>query len=97
MKTPLLKQTLIDAWGLSPRELRSLDSHLLDVRPTLVVSKSIVFVTPIFRAVISFDRALILGVDGRNPLATEEDNDALIESIVRSMDALPNGQPFELR
>lgn len=92
-----MKQTLIDDWELSPRDLRSLDSHLLDVRPTLVVSKSIIFVSPIFRAVIAWDRALILGVDTKNPLSSEEANDVLIKAVVGSMKALPDNFPFELR
>ena len=33
----LIKEEIITKYGLNPRDLRSLDAHILDVRPSLLV------------------------------------------------------------
>ncbi|KAM0752344.1 hypothetical protein T439DRAFT_324421 [Meredithblackwellia eburnea MCA 4105] len=108
---PYSKQALIDEFGLQPRDLRALDAHILDVRPSLLVCKrSILLCTPICRAVISHDRIVLFGDDPtRLPLCSEEEQDELVEAIIEISDHLdviarstlgegPAGKaPFEFR
>lgn len=86
-------------YGLQARDLRALDSHILDVRPCLLVrTKAIVFVSPIFRSVITFDRMLILGVDQRKPVVSEQSNEELVEAIAAMIQTeASTGVSFELR
>ena len=38
-KDRLKKQAILEEYGLLPRDLRTLDAHILDVRPALLVAK----------------------------------------------------------
>ncbi|KAK4693103.1 magnesium transporter, partial [Phenoliferia sp. Uapishka_3] len=85
-ETPFSKQSMIEDYGLQPRDLKSLDAHILDVRPSLLVCKrSIVLCTPIARAVITHDKVILLGSDSTNPLVSEAETDELVESLVKVM------------
>lgn len=55
----LIKEDLISAFGLNPRDLRTLDSHILDVRPALQVCRGAIIVCcPIARAIIAHNRVI---------------------------------------
>lgn len=87
-----------DKFGLQARDLRSLDSHVLDVRPALLVAKtSLVVCTPIVRAIIKWDKLVIMGVDAENPVLSPEDHHEIVDAIINLMQAGSHGQPFELR
>lgn len=101
---PIRKEDLLHSYGLQARDLRTLDSHILDVRPTLIVaSKSILYCSPILRAVISHDRILLIGSDpsNGNSLTSEEETLELVRSIQNALDYVgkSNGKiaPFEFR
>ncbi|KAI5475170.1 mitochondrial inner membrane magnesium transporter mrs2 [Pseudohyphozyma bogoriensis] len=72
---PMSKESLIDEFGMQPRDLRMLDSHIMDVRPSLLVCK----------------KAIILCSDPTNPLvsdaAAEEFLDA-VKQVMRYLDVL---------
>lgn len=94
-----------------PRDLRSLDAHVLDVRPSLIVcSRSMVLCTPVIRAIISAEEVVLIGADRENPICSEEDSDKLAESVrkvMRYLDLTNGGSsatttykeeiPFELK
>jgi hypothetical protein len=70
------KQAIITTFGLQPRDLRSLDAHILDVRPSLLVCKrSIVLCTPIARAIIAYDQMVLIASDSANPICSPEGAD----------------------
>lgn len=101
---PIQKQDLINDFGLQARDLRTLDSHILDVRPTLIVaSKSILYCSPILRAVISHDKILLIGSDpsNSNSLTSHEETLELVRSIQNALNYIgkSNGKiaPFEFR
>lgn len=102
----LHKRDLIRKYGLLPRDLRALDAHVLDVRPALLVTKrSIVLCTPIFRAVLSHDRLLVIPADLKNPICSDDGANELVEAVRETMSHLNFGGsasnkdslPFELR
>lgn len=67
------KQTILEQFGMQPRDLRTLDAHILDVRPSLLVcKKSIVLCTPIARAIIAHDRLILIAADKHNPICEAE-------------------------
>ncbi|SCZ88270.1 BZ3500_MvSof-1268-A1-R1_Chr2-1g04299 [Microbotryum saponariae] len=96
-----------------PRDLKALDSHILDVRPSLLIGRrSIVLCTPIARAVITHDRMVVVTADRTNPTCSNEGMDEMISTIVDVMRYLemeatanldgndprsPRDSPFELR
>ncbi|SCV72136.1 BQ2448_4830 [Microbotryum intermedium] len=109
----LRKNDIIARYGLLPRDLRALDAHILDVRPSLLVGRrSIVLCTPIARAVITHDRMVVVTADRTNPTCSNEEMDEMIDTIVDVMRYLemeattnldgndprsPRDSPFELR
>ncbi|GAA6008201.1 hypothetical protein JCM11491_001927 [Sporobolomyces phaffii] len=106
----LKKERLLREFGLLPRDLRSLDAHVLDVRPSLIVcSSSMILCTPVIRAIISPTEVVLVGGDRDNPICSEEDSEQLAASVQKVMSylALTNGGaggttardevPFELR
>ncbi|GAA5835606.1 hypothetical protein JCM3766R1_006459 [Sporobolomyces carnicolor] len=107
----LKKDRLLSDFGLLPRDLRSLDAHVLDVRPSLIVcSRSMVLCTPVIRAIISAEEVVLIGADRENPICSEEDSDKLAESVrkvMRYLDLTNGGSsatttykmeiPFELK
>ena len=55
----LIKEDIIATYGLNPRDLRSLDAHILDVRPSLLVcEQALVACVPIARAIIARDHII---------------------------------------
>lgn len=51
-----------------PRDLRSLDAHILDVRPALVVcQRSLILCTPVIRAIIASDSCVPLSLPHTQP------------------------------
>ncbi|GAA5874548.1 hypothetical protein JCM16303_002902 [Sporobolomyces ruberrimus] len=109
-KEQLKKDRVLAEFGLLPRDLRSLDAHVLDVRPSLIVcARSMILCTPVIRAIISADNLVLIGSDRENPICTEEDNQRLAESVQKVLHylELTNGGaggtagkeeiPFELR
>ncbi len=55
----LIKEEIIAKYGLNPRDLRSLDAHILDVRPSLLVCRqALVVCVPIARAIIAHDHII---------------------------------------
>ncbi|KDE09250.1 hypothetical protein MVLG_00570 [Microbotryum lychnidis-dioicae p1A1 Lamole] len=109
----LRKNDIISRYGLLPRDLKALDSHILDVQPSLVVGRrSIVLCTPIARAVITHDRMVVVTADRTNPTCSNEGMAEIISTIVEVMRYLemeatanldgndprsPRDSPFELR
>ncbi|GAA5948138.1 hypothetical protein JCM3765_007125 [Sporobolomyces pararoseus] len=106
----LKKDRLLSEFGLLPRDLRSLDAHVLDVRPSLIVcSRSMILCTPVIRAIIAANELVLIGADRDNPICSEEDSERLAESVQKVMRFLgmTNGGaggtsgkeqiPFELR
>ncbi|GAA5893566.1 CorA family magnesium transporter [Sporobolomyces salmoneus] len=106
----LRKERLLKEFGLLPRDLRSLDAHVLDVRPSLIVcGRSMILCTPVIRAIISSDEVVLIGSDRENPICSEEDSEKLAESVqkvMRYLDLTNAGAggttskeeiPFELR
>lgn len=103
----LSKQDVIDTYGLLPRDLRSLDAHLLDVRPALVVcQRSLILCTPIVRAIISHNEIVLIGSDRHNPICNPEDAREMADAVVKVMEFLEmsgsatgkkHGPPYELR
>mgnify|MGYP007100401949 CR=1 FL=1 len=87
-----------------PRDLRSLDAHILDVRPALVVcQRSLILCTPVVRAIIASDS---VGTDKHNPICTEAQSIDLARAMQQVMRYLElsgsatgqdNVPPFELR
>ncbi|BGP55584.1 hypothetical protein JCM8202_004652 [Rhodotorula sphaerocarpa] len=106
-KQKLAKQDVIERFGLLPRDLRSLDAHLLDVRPALITcQRSLILCSPIVRAVISHDEIVVVGSDRDNPICDPEDAKKMAEAVVKVMQYLEltgsatgkqNAPPFELR
>lgn len=106
-KKRLDKQTILERYGLQPRDLRTLDSHILDVRPSLLVcKKSIVLCTPIARAIISHDQLILIAADKHNPICDAEGAEEMVASVHDAMvhlsitegSATGSGAiPFELR
>ncbi|GAA5981688.1 hypothetical protein JCM11641_004215 [Rhodosporidiobolus odoratus] len=101
------KQAVIEQFGLLPRDLRSLDAHILDVRPALIVAeKSLIFCSPITRAIIAADQIILIGTDRDNPICDEEQSRKMAESVQSVMRYLEvsgsatgpkSTAPFELR
>ncbi|GAA5877559.1 hypothetical protein JCM8547_007731 [Rhodosporidiobolus lusitaniae] len=100
------KSAVIERFGLLPRDLRSIDAHILDVRPALIVAeKSLIICTPIVRAIIAADCVVLIGTDKDNPICDEEQSRQMAESVQRVMEYLdmaggatdPKKAPFELR
>lgn len=99
--------TRTDASCPQPRDLRSIDAHILDVRPALIVaSRSLIVCTPIIRAIIAADCIVLIGTDKDNPISTEGQSRQMAESIQRVMQYLEvsgsatgpkSSAPFELR
>lgn len=108
---PMKKHDLIKLYGLQPRELRHLDSHILDVGPALLVCQgstngSIVFCSPIFRAVIAHDHLVCFPADNKNPICSDGGAGELIEAVCETLGHLnfkPSAAsskvniPFELK
>ncbi|GAA5925488.1 CorA family magnesium transporter [Sporobolomyces koalae] len=106
----LRKERLLSDFGLLPRDLRSLDAHVLDVRPSLIVcSRSMVLCTPVIRAIIAPEELVLIGADRENPICSDEQSEQLAESVQKVLHYLDltNGGaggtagkediPFELR
>ncbi|GAA6060018.1 hypothetical protein JCM10212_001176 [Sporobolomyces blumeae] len=106
----LKKEKVLSDFGLLPRDLRSLDAHILDVRPSLLVcSGSLILCTPVIRAIISPTELVLIGTDRENPICSEDESERLAESVHKVMRYLEvtNGGaggeggkdsvPFELR
>lgn len=95
----MAKQFMIEEYGLQPRDLRSLDAHILDVRPSLLICKrSIVLCTPVIRAVITHDKVIIMGPESHNPIVTEKEAMQLVlavKEVMRFVGKLET--PFEFR
>ncbi|BGP24995.1 mitochondrial inner membrane magnesium transporter mrs2 [Rhodotorula toruloides] len=101
------KQAVIERFGLLPRDLRSLDAHILDVRPALVIcQKSVILCSPIVRAIIAGDVLVLIGTDKNNPICDEEQSRQMGDSLQTVMKYLElsgsasgskNTPPFELR
>ncbi|GAA5904029.1 hypothetical protein JCM6882_003804 [Rhodosporidiobolus microsporus] len=106
-KDKLNKQEVLEIFGLLPRDLRSIDAHILDVRPALIVaSRSLIFCSPILRAIIAADRIVLIGTDKDNPICDEDQSRQMAESIVSVLKYLEvsgsasgpkSSPPFELR
>ncbi|GAA5950712.1 hypothetical protein JCM21900_000488 [Sporobolomyces salmonicolor] len=80
------KDAVLSTFGLLPRDLRSLDAHLLDVRPSLLVcSRSLVLCTPVVRAIISPSQLVLIGADKENPVSSEAESRKMAESVVKVM------------
>lgn len=72
--------------ALQPRDLRSLDAHLLDVRPALIVCRrSMILCSPIVRAIIAHDQIVLVGSDRHNPICDPEEAKAMAEAVVKVM------------
>ncbi|BGP16574.1 magnesium ion transporter [Rhodosporidiobolus nylandii] len=105
--TKLDKQAVIERFGLLPRDLRSLDAHILDVRPALIVAqKSLIFCSPVLRAIIAPDLIVLIGTDKENPICDEQASRQMAESVQSVMKYLEisgsatgpkSTAPFELR
>ncbi|GAA5893648.1 hypothetical protein JCM8208_000848 [Rhodotorula glutinis] len=103
----LNKQNVIDEYGLLPRDLRSLDAHILDVRPALVVcQRSLILCTPVVRAIIAPDSIVLIGTDKHNPICTAAESVDFARAMQQVMRYLElsgsatgqdNVPPFELR
>ncbi|GAA6000050.1 hypothetical protein JCM10207_006030 [Rhodosporidiobolus poonsookiae] len=101
------KQAVIEQFGMLPRDLRSLDAHILDVRPALIVcQRSLIFCSPIVRAIIAPDQIILIGTDAENPISSEEQSRDMAEAVQSVMKYLevsgsatgPKSMaPFELR
>ncbi|BGP02345.1 Mitochondrial inner membrane magnesium transporter MFM1 [Rhodotorula toruloides] len=101
------KQAVIERFGLLPRDLRSLDAHILDVRPALIIcQKSLILCSPIVRAIIAPDVMVLIGTDKNNPICDEEQSRQMADSLQTVMKYLElsgsasgskNTPPFELR
>ncbi|GAA6028406.1 hypothetical protein JCM8097_007015 [Rhodosporidiobolus ruineniae] len=101
------KQAVIEQFGLLPRDLRSLDAHILDVRPALIIAqRSLIFCSPILRAIIAHDKIVLIGTDKANPICDEEQSRQMAESVQKVMKFLEisgsatgpkSTAPFELR
>ncbi|GAA6052863.1 hypothetical protein JCM3770_004383 [Rhodotorula araucariae] len=106
-KEKLNKQAVIEQFGLLPRDLRSLDAHILDVRPALVVCQgSLILCTPVLRAIIAHDVLVLIGTDKDNPICDEEESLEMAEAVQKVMKYLElsgsatgrsNTPPFEFR
>ncbi|KAG0653877.1 magnesium ion transporter [Rhodotorula mucilaginosa] len=69
-----------------PRDLRSLDAHLLDVRPALIVCRrSMILCSPIVRAIIAHDQIVLVGSDRHNPICDPDEAKAMAEAVVKVM------------
>ncbi|KPV74815.1 uncharacterized protein RHOBADRAFT_44337, partial [Rhodotorula graminis WP1] len=103
----LNKQDVINEYGLLPRDLRSLDAHILDVRPALVVcQRSLILCTPVVRAIIASDSVVLITTDKHNPICTSDQSVDLARAMQQVMRYLElsgsatgqdNVPPFELR
>ncbi|GAA5868093.1 hypothetical protein JCM3774_001018 [Rhodotorula dairenensis] len=103
----LVKQDVIHQFGLLPRDLRSLDAHLLDVRPALIVCRrSLILCSPIVRAIIAHDRIVLIGSDRHNPICNPDEAKLMADAVVEvmrylevtgSVTAKDESPPFELR
>ncbi|GJN90802.1 hypothetical protein Rhopal_003816-T1 [Rhodotorula paludigena] len=101
------KQAIIEQFGLLPRDLRSLDAHILDVRPALIVcQRSLIICTPVIRAIIAPDQLVLIGTDRDNPICNDEQSVEMAEALQKVMAYLEltgsatgrsNTPPFELR
>ncbi|BGP48544.1 magnesium ion transporter [Rhodotorula kratochvilovae] len=106
-KEKLNKQAVIEQFGLLPRDLRSLDAHILDVRPALVVCQgSLILCTSVLRAIIAHDVLVLIGTDKDNPICDEAQSLEMAEAVQKVMKYLElsgsatgqsNVAPFELR
>ncbi|GAA5984294.1 hypothetical protein JCM10908_006130 [Rhodotorula pacifica] len=106
-KERLVKQDVIEQFGLLPRDLRSIDAHLLDVRPALITCRcSLILCSPIVRAIISHDQIVLIGSDRHNPICAPEEAKLMAEAVVKVMAYLEmsgtatgkdESPPFELR
>ncbi|GAA5820527.1 hypothetical protein JCM11251_003030 [Rhodosporidiobolus azoricus] len=106
-KDKLNKQDVLEYFGLLPRDLRSIDAHILDVRPALIVAqRSLIFCSPILRAIIAADRIVLIGTDKDNPICDDEQSRQMadsVKSVLKYLDVSGSASgpdsspPFELR